>query len=83
MHLAKYVYVRVRKLVKKKHNVNRRSEKKSEYKNQPSDINYYSYKVVRNQVNKLVRIYQDSYWKKLIQNFKGNEKRCYGFVQNL
>lgn len=55
----------------------------TQYKEQPNDMNYAAYKSIRNEVTNLVRRDHDLHQKKLIMNFKGNEKRFYGYVRNL
>jgi ribonuclease P/MRP protein subunit RPP40 len=92
MHLV-HKHVPVKKPVKKKKSpwvssetvkqIRKRGDAWTEYRDKPSDINYEKYKIIRNQVTSLVRRDHDLYQKKLIKDFKGNNKRFYGYVRNL
>jgi hypothetical protein len=63
--------------------IRKRGEAWKEYREQPSDINYEKYKDIRNTVTSLVRRDHNLHQRKLIENFKGNNKRFYGYVRNL
>ena len=53
------------------------------YKNLATEKSYNEYKRIRNEVNTLVRNDHDSYQISLINNFKGNKKRFYGYMRRL
>ena len=51
-------------------NIKRRNNAWSHYKKCPSTTNYNNYKVIRNEVNQIIRNDRNNYQKKLIQNFR-------------
>jgi hypothetical protein len=53
------------------------------YRRNPTDVNYGSYKKIRNKVNSLVKQDKDSCRKRILKSFKGNPKKFYGFMRKL
>jgi len=45
--------------------------------------NFESYKRIRNEVNSKIRQEEDSKRKRILQGFKGNPKRFYGYMRNV
>jgi len=48
-----------------------------------SGTNFESYKRIRNEVNSKIRQEEDSKRKRILQGFKGNPKRFYGYMRNV
>jgi len=63
--------------------IKRRNKAWSQYKNSPSTANYDNYKVIRNEVNKMIKNDRANYQQALIRNFKNCPKRFYGYIQSV
>ena len=61
----------------------RRSTAWKKYRQYQSDSNYKADKEIGNRVNCMVKTDQAEDSKKLIQSFKGNLKKCYGYMRRI
>jgi len=63
--------------------IKQRAKAWCQYRLHPTALNYKSYKVIRNKVNRMVKADQDRYREEILISFKGNPKRFYGYMRNL
>jgi len=61
--------------------IKKREKAWTRYKAVGSDDSWQTYKTIRNRVTRLIRIDKEEYQKKLIQGFKDNPKRFYGYMR--
>lgn len=73
----KYLSKKIRKLIKD------RGKAWQKYRQNRSGKNFENYKRIRNEVNSKIRQEEDYQRKRILQGFKGNQKRFYGYMRNM